>query len=357
MMKRFLLLSVMAILAVACEFRPLEDPGNVSYIRIYISDAFLNVTTGFYNKEFEHPTYAEPDIMRVGLFDPDTGNLVAERYLRNKGTDEHGKYFDGHIIVNPGVYNLIAYNFGTESTIIGGEYNCYEINAFTNEIAHSLKSKLKSRSKADPETKAEESIRYDADPLLAVNIEGLNVKPHTGIDTLRNPTTGKPWFDANSLAKFYYLQVGINNAQYIASSACLLSGMARSTHILEPDFEKSEETTLYFEMHPGSYPDGYKPGVTDYHCIYTTFGTFGRLPGADNKLSASFEFVTTYGKQVDTTFNIALEFLKEDAIDRQWLLLDCEINIPPPEPGPNPGGGGFTPSVGDWGDVNTDINL
>lgn len=355
MSPRCLLLLMVSLLAVSCEFRPLEEPTSVSYVRIYVDEESLNVTTGFYNPDFEHPTYIHPEIFRLGLFDASTGVLVSERYLRDQGDDARGHYFEGNIIIRPGTYNLVAYNFGTESTVVGYEYNCFEIKAFTNEIAPSLKSKFKSRSKG--ETKADEVIRYDADPLYIVNAERLDVPAHVGIDTLRN-AAGEPWFVAANLVKSYYLQIGVENAQYIASSACLLSGMADSSHILEPDYESADETTLYFEMLSGEYPDGYKPGVKDYHCIYTTFGTFGRLPGADNILSASFEFVTTYGKQVDTTFNIALEFLKDTALENQWLLLDCVITIPPPGPeDPDGPPNGFAPGVDPWKDEHQEIEI
>ena len=65
-------------------------------------------------------------------------------------------------------------------------------------------------------------------------------------------------------------------------------------------------------------------------------------------------FVTTYGQPYNITFNITEDFQSEDAIERQWLLLDYEINIPepPPSTGSN---GGFRPSVDDWDDIQTDI--
>lgn len=365
MMKRFLLLSILAILAVSCEFRKLEDPSNVCYLRVYVGEQDLNVTTGFYNPDFIHPDFVRPEVLRVALFDPLTGVMVSERYLRNQGEDERGIYFDGFITAAPGTYNLLAYNFGTESTVVGEMNNCYDMEATTNEISSAIMSKLRSASRiksarssgsgTKAETESDEKIHYDADPIFVASSAGVTISPHQGIDTLRNPT-GNPWFSAETLVKAYFIQIGVMNAQYIASSSCLLSGMAASTHMLNPDYEQAKETTIYFPMHPGSYPDGYKPGVKDYRCIYSTFGTFGRLPGADNLLQASFEFTTTYGRQVDTTFNIALEFQKEDAIKHQWLLLDFEIEIPEPPPGGDESGG-LKPGVDDWENVDSRIDI
>lgn len=367
-MKRILLLLLLAVftgLVVSCQFRPLEDPANVSYLRIYVDDNMLNVTTGFYEDNvraktggvvdvhFTRPDYSKPEILRIGLFDVSTGALVSERFLRNQGNDSRGHYFDGYITINPGTYNLVAYNFGTESTVVGHEYNCYQMEAYTNEIAPSIKSKLKSRTKTD-EALASEVIRYDADPLFVAGAEGLVVPLHSKLDTLCDGS-GQPWFHAQSVVKSYYLQIGVIGAQYIASSSCLLTGMAASTHTLEPDFEKSPETTLFFEMKRGVWPEGYREGYSSFHCIYTTFGTFGCLPDKNKNLSVSLEFVTTYGVQIDTTFNLSTEFLKTDAIERQWILPDFEIKIP--EPPDQRAGGGMAPSVDDWGEVNNDLDI
>lgn len=361
-------LFVLLLTLAACDFRPLTETANVSYVRIYVDDEILNVTTGFYDDSIREetngaidvhllrPDYQRPEILRVGLFDIDDGTMVAERYLRNQGDDDHGHYYDGYIIIEPGTYNLIAYNFGTESVVVGEEYNCYDMLAYTNEIAPSIKSKLKSRTKTTPETKAGEIIRYDADNLFVSSAERIVVPRHSRIDTLRN-ADGQAWFDAPSIVKNYYLQIGIVGAEYVASAACLLTGMASSTHLLRPDFEDSQETTLYFELHPGAWPDGYKPGRTDYRCIYTTFGTFGRLPEIQTKLSVSMEFMTTYGEQVDTTFNVSTEFLTEDAIDHQWILPEFTVKIPdPPDPGPTTGSG-LAPSVDEWDEVHSGFDI
>ena len=101
MSPRCLLLLMVSLLAVSCEFRPLEEPTSVSYVRIYVDEESLNVTTGFYNPDFEHPTYIHPEIFRLGLFDASTGVLVSERYLRDQGDDARGHYFEGNIIIRP----------------------------------------------------------------------------------------------------------------------------------------------------------------------------------------------------------------------------------------------------------------
>ncbi len=364
-------LLVALILAASCNFRPLKETANVSYVRVYVDEQILNVTTGFYNKEFRHPTYSRPDILRVALFDAQSGALVSERYLRNQGDDERGHYYDGYIIVEPGTYDFVAYNFGTESTVLSEEYNCFKMCAYTNEISSAVRTRLQEAAAASASMAAaaegagaedvapyslsdEPSIRYDADHLFVSSAEGLQVAVHGAVDTLRN-SAGEPWFRAESIVKSYYIQIGVRGIQYISSSSSVLSGMAASTRIIDRDFESGGSTALYFDMTRGRYTKYDQ----SYACIYSTFGTFGRLPESDNEIRVSFEFITTYGTRFEKTFDISRKFLEEDAIVHQWIIIEDEIVIPaPPDPDPDPDlAGGLTPSVDPWGDVESEFDI
>lgn len=346
------LIAALFLLA-GCEFRPLMDGGNVSYVRIYVDEEILNVTKGFYHADFHHPAYQRPEILRVALFDPEDGRMVSERYLRSQGDDERGHYYDGYLIVEAGTYNLMAYNFGTEATIVANEYGWWDMTAYTNEISPTLADSFKSRgdgkAKADGEP---ESIRYDADHLFVVNEENIEIKHHTALDTLRN-ANGEPWFKATSVVKSYYLQIGVTGIRYLSSSSVLLTGMGRSTRLRDRNFTEGGEATLYFDMLSG---EEHLYGE-DRSCIYGTFGTFGRLPDADNQLTVSIEMVTTYGTRLEETIPVSQEFLKVNAIEHQWLIIDHVINIPAPPDPPAGEGGGLQPSVGEWGDVNSEFEV
>ncbi len=55
MRRRLMHIAVAALLgwvAAGCDFRPLTDMNNVSYVRIYIDEHLLNVTEGYYNPDF-----------------------------------------------------------------------------------------------------------------------------------------------------------------------------------------------------------------------------------------------------------------------------------------------------------------
>lgn len=363
------------LLAASCEKRPLVELSNTHYVKVYVDEELLNVTTGFYNESYNKPSYKSPTVLRVLLTDPETGNVKAERYLRNQGHDENGHYYDGYIIADPGAYNLIAYNFDTESTIIGSSNNHFGINAYTNEIASHLYTKIPSRSPSrnkenketqqaqgeaegksptDPDGKGPvvESIVYDPDHLFVANSDELIIPYSETVDTLR-ATDGKPYFYAESIVKSYYLQIRVRGAQYISSAVSLLEGMSGSINLQNRELNLDRPVTVYFEMISDKATARTQ---TEEAVIYTTFGIFGRIEEMVSMLEVTFDFMTTYGVPFSATLDISADFETPEAINNQWLLLDDIITIPEPPPSTGGGGsGGFTPSVDQWSDVESDI--
>ena len=353
-MRRLIHILTLCILVLSsCERRPLVDLSNTHYVRVYIDENIPNVTYGFYNETYNRPHYESPDVLRITLADPETGFTKAERFLRNTGVDENGLYYDGYIIADPGEYMLTAYNFDTESTIIDGMNNHWNMKAYTNEIASHLKTKIPSRSTKSPETESE-SIVYDPDHLFATHCGRVVIPYSENLDTLRTPEGTH--FRASSIVKSYYLQVRVKGIKYASSSVGLLTGMAGSAWVKDSKMDEEHNVTVYFEMMPGENPSA---GITrtddDTALIYTTFGTFGKLPSEDNELEITFDFLTVYGKPYSETIDITGVFSTPEAKEHQWLLLDHVIAIPEPPPGTGSGSGGFQPSVDKWSDVESDI--
>lgn len=333
----------MALLAVAgCHRRPLIDVENTHYVRVYIDEELLNVTTGFYDENNRRPDYSTPTIMRVALFDPSTGNVVGERYLRGTGRDERGVYCDGYISAAPGDYCLLTYNFGTESTVLRRENEYSSVEAGTNNIAAHIYNYLPSRAAADDS----ERIVYDPDHLFVDGCERVHVPVHDYVDTLRNDCGD--YFTARSVVKSYYLQIRVKGMQYASTAVSLLTGMAGSTMLHDRGVRSDNPATLYFEMNRS---DDKASRSDDLTTIYTTFGTFGKLPDRDNRLEVAFDFITVDGRALSATIDITDKFSEPDAVEHQWILLDQIIEIPEPPSS----GGGLTPGVGEWGDIYTDI--
>lgn len=333
-------LTSVALLLTSCERRPLVDAGNTHYVRVYIDEEIKNVTTGFYNPALVKPEYATPDMFRVALYDQATGQIAAERYLRNRGTDDRGTYYDGYILADPGDYRLLTYNFGTETTIIDQSQLYHGAVARTNEISTLLRHSLSVRAGGD-----EERIVYGPDHLFLDRHPGLTISPKEEVDTLLN--VDGDHFTAQSIVLSYYLQIRVKGAQWISSAVGLVTGMAGSTTLNDGQARKEDPVTVYFEMHRGGLD-------TNEPFIYTTFHTFGKLPDTNNQLKITFDVRTTDGRALTTTLDITDKFSEPDAIEHQWLLLDHVLNIPEPEE-PEGSGDGFAPGVDDWEDIETDI--
>lgn len=325
----------------SCHRRPLEDPNLMHYMRIYTDENLLNVTTGFYNPEHEHPEFKRPEVFRLSFYYAGNGKLAADRFLRHEGDDERGHYYDGYIALEPGDYKLIAYGLGAEFTNITDNDTFTGTLASTDRIPGFIINSLHS-------TRSMDNIRFDADHLLAAVSHDLNVPETPGIDTLC-AENGEKYFIAESVVKSYYLQIKVKGVQYLSGAVCLQSGLAQQKLITTSGIEDSPEATIYFEAKAESDDRGDDTGV-----IYSTFGTFGKLPDAGNSLSVTFELSTTYGKVYQAVLDITDEYDTENARIHQWLIIDKEIQIPVPDPS-DPDGSGLTPSVGDWDDIQSDI--
>lgn len=340
-MKRLILCLFVVAACAGCKRRPLVDLENVHYLRVYLDEELLNVTTGFYDASLEHPDYDTPEILRAVLCDPATDRVTAETYLRNSGSDARGNYLDGYITAYPGDYNLLVYNYDTETTQIRDAQTYRAAEAYTGEIDSYLRSQLYSRSGA-----TDERIVYDPDHLFAARRTSLNIPYRTHVDTLR--TEAGDYFTARSIVKTYYLQIRVKNAQYLSSTVALLTGLAGSKRLSDESCRSDDPVTVYFGMRQADVRrDGAETAV-----IYATFSTFDKLPDRDNSLEISFELATTYGVTYTASLDITDKFSEPDAVEHQWILIDRTIEIP--EPG-DPSGGGFSPGVDDWNDIGSDI--
>lgn len=341
---------VVLILTFSCEFRPLDELSNTHYVRVYIDEHIKNTTEGFYNPDNVKPEYKRPGVMRVTLADRNTGKVVAERYLRSQGDDEQGHYYDGYIICDPGEWSLLSWNFDTETTQIEESSNQHMAKAFTNKIASHLYSALPSRlnKKADgDDVYRNETIVYEPDHLFVSEAQDVDIKYNMELDTLRTPSG--EYFRANTIVEAWYIQVNVKGVSYLSSSLSLITGLSGSKKLYTSDLDSKNPVTLYFDM----LGETKSKADDDTGIIYSTFYTFGKLPDIENGFEVTFDIQTIYGTPVTAKFDITDEFQTEMAKEHRWIILDKTIEIPgPPDHG---GGGGFSPGVKDWNDVNTDL--
>ena len=341
-----LCLPLLMVAFAACEHRPLEDPYNMHYVRVYIDEQIKNVTYGFYDESRLRPEYIRPRVLRVALCDPITNKVVVERYLQTTGEDERGYYIDGYISAEEGEYNLMIYNFGTEKTKIRDEYNYSGIQAYTSQIPKNYHQYIP-MSSVDI---AEEAIRYCPDHLFVANCQPVKVGKSVGLDTLRNQDGD--FFTARSIVLSYYLQIKIKGFNYVSTAVSLLSGMAGSTTLSDCTLNKNDAVSIFFDM---DYADVQRTKNEDKETaiLYATFNTFGKLPEERSLYTVNFEFNKSDGtSQVETIDITPMFFGNPQVVNEQSIILEKEIEISPPI-----GSGGMTPGVDEWGDIWTDIYL
>lgn len=339
----------MASLLVSCEHRMLETPENARYIRVYLDEEIKNVTVGFYNEAYERPDYTRPRTLRVVLADPESGNLVSERYLQNQGTDSDGYYLDGYINAPPGTYNILLYDFGSPQTLIRNDQNYYAMQAYTNPVSEFYMQYLPTvRQSVNMQR-----IVQQPDHLFHDVAEQIVVHKSIGLDTLR--TASGKHFRAHSMVKSYYIQIKVKGIEWATSAVSVLSGMAGSSLIHKhTGMVESDSVYVFFAMTPTERVRSAADGSTTA-TLYTTFSTFGKLPELPSRLTVTFEFMKRDGSSQTEEIDITAMFDTPLVRDQQWILIDHEIELSPPEG--DPMGGGMTPGVDDWKDIESEMYL
>ena len=344
---KFLAAFAMLFALVSCHHRPLQDPSNLHYVRVYLDEQIQNVTYGFYNEKLPRPEYNRPTVMRVVLADPETDAIVSERFLQNRGSDSRGNYIDGYISAPGGNYNLLTYSFGSAVTQVRNEKSFYRMEAYTNVISdHYLQYIPSSRLDMDNSriVNCPEHIFHDV-------AEPITIEPNVDVDTLRN--ANGDYFTAHSMVHSYYIQVRVRGFEWIRTAVSMLSGVAGSKIMHEHEYiEMAEPVQVFFTM---NYTDKERTRDSSTSAtLYTTFNTFGKLPDVPSIYTLNIEFVRSDGTSQVEQIDITHLFDTPAARDHRWLIIEDDIVISPPE---GSGSGGMSPGVDVWTDVEADVQI
>lgn len=327
-MRRWIIVAmVMAMAAVSCQRRQFADWTTGVNLKLDIHTEIVN-----------SGTVPMPEIMRVDLFDPSTGDLKHTDYVGPQG---------GYIYPPPGTYNMIIYNFGTEATIVRNERHYNKVEAYTNEVSAFLKSQiaefLKSRAKAKASrerTKVEddeERIVYEPDHLFVGRVESLEIPAILEEDEDREITIE---VDAKSVVETWKVSLpNIEGLQWVRDAVAIMSGQVGS-YFIGTDSDSDEVVSIYFELKKNE-AEGTLVGQ---------FNTFGKHPREKSELSFDINITDTAGESHHFHFDVDDHF--EDNPDFH-IVVEEEIVIEEPKVE----GGGFAPKVEDWENVNTDIIL
>lgn len=303
----------------SCQRRPLSEADYSVNVVINIDKDIVNYTVT-----------KDPELMRVAFFDHSDGHLVTHAYLPASG---------GSVNVYPGrTYDVLAYNFDTEITNIKDENNFGRIYATTSSISDEFKSKLRSRGVKSPVGEEDEDFCYDPDHLFVGRLNNVDIPART-VDSPSVTLT----IDCSTVVQTWIIEVDkVKNPQWIGSITAVVNGLSRASYIAAPEMS-IDHCTVFFDWETvGS--DG---------VLRSRFNTFGMNPEAGQKQYVSLNITNTSGKFKSIQCDVSDQFVnnKEQII----RIKSEEIDVPEPDKGGS--SGGFQPSVDEWQEIHSNIDI
>ena len=335
-------LIAVAAMAVSCQRRPFVEWNTLVDLKIQVNAEIVNSP--------ELPTIEN---MRLGMYHTVTGDIQHTDFVSPEG---------GKISPKPGEYHMIVYNFGTESTRIRNEDNYDEIEAYTSEVSAFLKSQLsnfltkramekaererakaeaesRNGTKSEPETSApsdEEKIVYEPDHLFVGHAQSLEIPAlMEGEETVITVEV-----DAESIVETWEIVLdNIEGLEHMRSAVAIISGQAES-HFIGRREDSEGVVSIYFEMSKDE----------ENGRIVGKFNTFGKHPGEQSVLSLDVNVTDVNGGEQHYHFDVDSDFMDNPGMD---ITIEEPVVIEKPKNE----GGGFLPTVDDWDEVRTEINI
>ena len=313
-MKRILIYMVSAIMLIAsasCQRRPLTTADYTVIVNIDIDKDIVN-----------YEVTKDPSLMRCIFYDSESGAFVTQAFLPPTG---------GQVSLIPSrTYDVLVYNFDTESTWLEDENWFHKIYASTSLIPDSFRTKLRSRAtKGD-----EEEIVYDPDHLFVGRLHDVFI-PARSVDA---PVVVLDVM-CHTVVESWIIEVRtITGVKNIGTMAGVVTSLSESNKIGN-DIRSDEFVSVYFDNQ-----------VIDENGLLTAkFNTFGRHNGITEPQILSLVFTDVAGK--GHVYNVDVSDQMVDNPE-QIIRIETEIDIPEPM---TSGDGGFVPKVYEWDEINTDI--
>ena len=302
---------LLCILSASCHRRPLTTADYTVIVNISIDTNIVN-----------YKVEKDPSLMRCIFYDSESGAFVTQAFLPPTG---------GQVSLIPArEYDVLVYNFDTESTWLEEENWFHKIYASTSLIPDSFKTKLRSRaSKTD-----EELIVYDPDHLYVGRLNDVFI-PSRSVDA---PPVILD-VECKTVVESWLLEVrtvtGVENIGSIAAVVTSLSGSNRIAF----DERSAEYVSVFFDNQ-----------VIDENGLLTAkFNTFGWTDKINEPQVLSLVITDVAGKGHVYNIDVSDQFPNNP---EQIIRINLEIDIPEPM---TSGDGGFVPKVDEWDEINTDI--
>ena len=307
----YIILALLCILGSSCKRRPLTTADYMVIVNIEIDKDIVN-----------HEVTKDPSLMRCIFYDSESGAFVTQAFLPPTG---------GQVSLIPSrEYDVLVYNFDTESTWLEDENWFQKIYASTSVIPDSFKTKLRSRaSKGD-----EELIVYDPDHLFVGRLHDVFI-PARSVDA---PPVILD-IECKTVVESWLLEVKtVTGVKNIGSMAGVVTGLSASNKI-GPNTRSTEFVSVYFDNQT----------IDENGVLTAKFNTFGWNPKISEPQVLSLVFNDIAGKGHVYNIDVSKQFPDNK---EQIIRIELEIDIPEPM---NGGDGGFVPKVDEWIDINTDI--
>ena len=324
MKKRFYIYALGLLAFMSCKRMPLYDLElqSVSLVLNLVLDINLDIDLDIHVDVDIEKSIPKPTYNKVLFYDQDNGLLKNSEFVGTYG---------GPISTSEGNYQMLVYSFGTEYIQIRGEGDLSTIEAFTSDITATKAAALAACTRA-ADDQPQGPIIYTPDHLLVacepVEIPRLSEKAQEVVisATLR------------TIVETYSFEVQtVIGAEYVESCEAFVTNQARSSFFGRGEVSK-EPATLSFPV-----------GVDRRKgCLYTTFNTFGKLPG-ESRSYLHIIIRDTGGTEHYISTDITDQFLKPD----HHIVISEEIDIPQPASG----GGGIAPTVDEWTEENHDVPI
>ena len=307
----YILAAIILMASASCQRRPLTTADYMVILNIEIEKEIVN-----------YEVTKDPSLMRCIFYDSESGAFVTQAFLPPTG---------GQVSLIPSrTYDVLVYNFDTESTWLEDENWFHKIYASTSLIPDSFRTKLRSRAtKGD-----EEDIVYDPDHLFVGRLHDVFI-PARSVDAppvvldVRCETVVESWIlEAKT----------ITGKENIGTVAAVITGLSESNRI-GPNERSEEFVSVYFDNQV----------IDDNGLLTARFNTFGWNKDITEPQILSLVFTDIAGKGHVYNIDISHQF---PGNKEQIIRIETEIDIPEPM---TSGDGGFVPKVEDWGEINTDI--
>ena len=302
---------LLCILSASCHRRPLTTADYTVIVNISIDTNIVN-----------YKVEKDPSLMRCIFYDSESGAFVTQAFLPPTG---------GQVSLIPArEYDVLVYNFDTESTWLEEENWFHKIYASTSLIPDSFKTKLRSRaSKTD-----EELIVYDPDHLYVGRLNDVFI-PSRSVDA---PPVILD-VECKTVVESWLLEVRtVTGVENIGSIAAVVTSLSGSNKIAF-DERSPEYVSVFFDNQ-----------VIDENGLLTAkFNTFGWTDMIQEPQVLSLVITDVAGKGHVYNIDVSDQFPNNP---EQIIRINLEIDIPEPM---TSGDGGFVPKVDEWDEINTDI--